>query len=359
MKRTHGFAAALVISIAVLTGGCRKHPAPIPWHQPEPVGAVSPGQFHQIPFGYNPSVSGWPGAVGDIIQNAGSTSAWVRNGTADTAWIVFPQTSIDAGSGGGIVTSAVAPLKIVDGGAIEIADGGIQNPANVVITGGSIVGVNTATRSVQGAMSADDKAFIDDLDLWARTVHDEMIVDVPAVTRCRAFKVPESAGGVALGSTNDGLAEGGGLTANAASMAFGASVHQNTPGGNWSFAFRMVVPAISSGVLSVAGTALVSNASTSIYIGVVGSQDTTHFYAQMNKASAGSINTVLGNWDNHWHDYVVTDDGTTVRYRMDGVLAGSSTTRTNLVAGGMQPFFHSSATGAAVISYYEYCFVAP
>src|SRR5579863_9676288 len=94
-----------ILGAALLAMGCHRsapQPTPIPWHQPTPVGAVSPGQFHVIPFGYNPSVSGWPGAVGDIVQNAGSTSAWVRNGTADTAWQTFP-----GGSSGTLVGPVV------------------------------------------------------------------------------------------------------------------------------------------------------------------------------------------------------------------------------------------------------------
>lgn len=116
----------------------------MPWHQPVPVGAVAPGQFHTIPFGYNPSVSGWPGAVGDIVQNAGSTSAWVRNGTADTAWVVFPQ----AGGGGGTVKSAVLPLQITDAGAVQVVDGGIQSSSAVAITGGTMSGVTITNSSL-------------------------------------------------------------------------------------------------------------------------------------------------------------------------------------------------------------------
>ena len=141
----------VVLVVAALAGGCRKHGAPVPWHQPVPVGAVSPGQFHTIPFGYNPSVSGWPGAVGDIVQNAGSTSAWVRSGTADTAWVAFPQTSIDGGSGGGIAQ---------DGGVLTplAGVGTVANPLAipVVIPPARVVAISNITLS--GTQTIDGRA---------------------------------------------------------------------------------------------------------------------------------------------------------------------------------------------------------
>jgi hypothetical protein len=57
------------------------------------VGALAPGQFRTIPASYDPSVTGYPGAVGDIVQNAGSTSAWVRSGPNNTDWQSFPTPS--------------------------------------------------------------------------------------------------------------------------------------------------------------------------------------------------------------------------------------------------------------------------
>ena len=141
MTTRHQRFIGAALFLAVLAGGCRKHLAPVPWHQPVPVGAVAPGQFHTIPFGYNPSVSGWPGAVGDIVQNAGSTSAWVRSGTADTAWVVFPQTSIDGGSGGGIAQ-----------------DGGVLTPLAGVGTVANPLSIPAATPDAGGYLSATDKA---------------------------------------------------------------------------------------------------------------------------------------------------------------------------------------------------------
>lgn len=99
---------------------------------PHRVGAVSAGIFHTIPFDYNPSVSGWPGAVGDIVQNAGSTSAWVRTGTADTAWQAFP------GSGGGSGT---------------IADGGVAAPLSGNGSTASPLGISIADQTVLGNVS--------------------------------------------------------------------------------------------------------------------------------------------------------------------------------------------------------------
>ena len=109
------------------------------------VGAVSAGIFHTIPFGYDPSASGWPGAVGDIVQNAGGLTAWQRSGQANTAWVSVPT----SGSGGGISPDGgvLYPLACTGTGTcgtaanpLGVADGGIQSPSNVHLLAGTIVG---------------------------------------------------------------------------------------------------------------------------------------------------------------------------------------------------------------------------
>jgi hypothetical protein len=102
---------AIVVATALAVVGCS---GGAPNHGK--VAAVSPGQFRTIPAGYNPSVSGWPGAVGDIIQNAGSLSAWTRFGVNNTDWQAFP------GSGGGSSYTAGTGIAI-DGGVIAATSG--------------------------------------------------------------------------------------------------------------------------------------------------------------------------------------------------------------------------------------------
>lgn len=46
----------------------------------------------QIPATYDPSVSGYAGTVGDILQVAGGGSAWVKFGTGVTDWRKFQPT---------------------------------------------------------------------------------------------------------------------------------------------------------------------------------------------------------------------------------------------------------------------------
>jgi hypothetical protein len=81
----------LVIAAIAAIAGCTTPPE----HK---VGAVSGGQFHTIPASYDPSVSGWPAAVGDIVQNAGSLQAWVRFGSNDTDWRTFPSAGVPGSS---------------------------------------------------------------------------------------------------------------------------------------------------------------------------------------------------------------------------------------------------------------------
>lgn len=75
---------------------------------------VGPPTFQTIPAGMDPNAAHIPGAIGNIIQNAGSTGAWTLT---STGWVAFPQ----AGGGGGTVSSATAPLSITDGGVMQIA----------------------------------------------------------------------------------------------------------------------------------------------------------------------------------------------------------------------------------------------
>jgi len=48
-----------------------------------------------ISASYNPSVSGLPGTVGDVVAVAGGASSWVKFGTGVTDWQAFPTTPAD------------------------------------------------------------------------------------------------------------------------------------------------------------------------------------------------------------------------------------------------------------------------
>lgn len=119
MKTTarNGILAALVV--AVVGAGCAgTMPAP---HRLGTI-PVSQPQFQVIPAGLDPNAASIPGAIGNIVQNAGSSGAWVFNGTA---WVTFPP----VGGGGNVAVRGVATSNItlsgtqtVDGLALNSGD---------------------------------------------------------------------------------------------------------------------------------------------------------------------------------------------------------------------------------------------
>jgi hypothetical protein len=217
--------------------------------------------------------------------------------------------------------------------SIPASGGGGQDPSNVNITGGSIVGVNTATRSVQGAESAADKAYFDDFNAFKKRVYAVMVADIPGLTGFKGYDLlgANLASAAAAAATNDGFVEGGGLSVPNGSGAwtFGATVFQNVPGGNWAIGWRakFASPA-GAGELAQVGIASTDNANF-VVAGTRNSISSTQWSMRFVKAAA-TTDAVGGTPDTAWHDIVITDDGTTVRMRVDGVVVCSQTTRTNL-----------------------------
>jgi hypothetical protein len=79
---------------------------------------MSTGQ--QIPVGYDPSVSGLAGAVGDRVQEADGLAVWEKTGPAVTDW-----EDVTGGGGGG-------SAGITDGVTMD-GDGSIENPYNALL----------------------------------------------------------------------------------------------------------------------------------------------------------------------------------------------------------------------------------
>src|SRR6202142_3860634 len=131
--------------------------------------------------------------------------------------------------GGSVTTDATLTGNGTGGSPLGVTNPA-QSPSAVAITGGSITGVNTATRTVQGAESAADKAYSDDFDGWKKKVYAAMVAADPASTGLKAVDVGTNPpGGTTV--SNDAALEGGGLTTtSAASVLLGASVFQNMPG---------------------------------------------------------------------------------------------------------------------------------
>jgi hypothetical protein len=99
MKRV----ASLLVVVAALGVGCK--PKAHKMGAAAPVGAPA---FQTIPAGVNPNTANIAGAVGNIVQNSGSTGAWALG---PNGWVTFPQDG-GASSGGGINPDGgvVAPL---------------------------------------------------------------------------------------------------------------------------------------------------------------------------------------------------------------------------------------------------------
>lgn len=240
--------------------------------------------------------------------------------------------------------------------------GGGQDPAAVAITGGTIVGVNTATRTVQGAESAADKAFSDDWNAFDKRVYATMIADIPGLTGFKSFRLGQLLPGSAIGAqTNDGKTEGGGMTGPATStfFGFGGSVFQNTPGGNWAIGFRAKFgnPG-TAGEIGYAGLSD-SGGSAVIVCGTRNSVSSTKWTLRVANGVSVTDGTNTGTADTNWHDAVITDDGTTIRFRIDGTLVSSITTRTNLHTSAMIPAVLNDAANNVLVADMAIGYVAP
>jgi len=113
MKGTNVMKRALLVLAMVAALGCAttgSHP-----HGRVGATAIAPPIFQVIPAAMDPSVTGLPAAVGTIVQNSGSLSAWVKTGSDATAWQSFPTT------GGGLT-------PIADQTTLANVSGGSANP---------------------------------------------------------------------------------------------------------------------------------------------------------------------------------------------------------------------------------------
>lgn len=255
----------------------------------------------------------------------------------------------------------------VDGGAPTDIGGG-QNPANVNITGGSITGVNTATRSTQGAMSPVDKAYLDDFDGWKKAVYATMIAAVPNLTGFNAYDLGFNTSGFnpasIPGPCVDANVEGGGVTAptgafgTATSAQFGVSIFQNMPAGNYAFAWEGKITSNAGGEQNQCGVAWQIGTNTArMFIGAVNATSPTKFLFQF-QTNAASTNVQLGTFDTNRHTHIFTDDGTTLNAFTDFVQSGSTATRTNVpLANPMSPYIFASASGKIVVNRIAYGFV--
>lgn len=280
------------------------------------------------------------GAAPDI-QNFPHTSGYTPgSGAIPDGGVLYPL----AGAG-----TAINPLYI--------ADGGIQSPSAVAITGGTIVGTTINGQSPTSAIA--ENAFLAAALGWQRAQYATMIAAVPALTRFSWMKLGEIPVGSAAGAvTDDGNIEGGGLSVTTI-QGFGVGTFQTPTAGNWAIGFRLKVAALASGGVAQFGISSIAGPNTDgIWIGIRYASSTTNFFARI-VASGTTTDTVLGTFDANWHDGVITDDGTTVKYWFDGTLVGSTTTRTNIVTTPYQPFAYGAAGSPALVSRVMIGYVQP
>ncbi len=298
-----------------------------------------------ISASYDPSVSGLPGPVGEVVEVAGGATAWVKYGTGVTQWQAFPGSGSGGASGGGIEDGGVtAPLS----GAGSVAD-------PLVIA--------AATTSVPGSMSAADKVLLNDVTVgnWFALRKAEMVTAIPQLTEFGYQKTgPIYTGGALSPSTADGIdghVEGGGVTFTGGSvMSFGASLFQLPKTGKWAVVFRVKLAAAASG--KTAGIGLINAGSThDIEFMTAFAVDTTHYALEVFTGSAVDVaGTVVV--DGAFHNMMLTGDATNVKAYVDNVLAASSTASA-LTDEPMQAFLLNTTIGHAVVTQYAWGYVKP
>lgn len=226
------------------------------------------------------------------------------------------------------------------GTSIPLAGG--QDPSNVAITGGSITG--TSVQGFTPTQLANYLGFVG--DWWAQKQFVTALGAVPAITGWKDIPVLTNAMSQAAGAaTADAGIEGGGVAPNNATRILSGTIFQNPAGGNWAVFFRASFGALTTAVNGEVGITS-SDGLNGVYFGAVNVTNTTHFVGSIFAAAAGTTNVTLGAADTAMHDIGITDDGTTIKFWVDGVLSGSTTTRTNVPSGiGHQIFVYANTTG--------------
>jgi hypothetical protein len=303
------------------------------------VTALSPPVFQMIPFGYDPSISGLAGAVGNIVQNSGALTAWVKTGSDSKAWAAFPSTG-----GGGTVSSATAPLSIADGGVMKIA---------------------TASETDAGSMSATDKIKLDNLpnNPWSAAAQAAIQAKVPTATMCDY--VPPAVGPWTADSNavyNVPLV-GGAIGANEADGRWITRTQQflqQASAHPWGVAWRGAFAAPQSGKIAYAG--LYNNATGhGVFVGTDFSASTTHLLLSILGGAFSPRVAFTIAADANEHDFLLWFDGTSVSVVQDGVLQATTSTLTNFVneATGFAQFGSLGMTPsfASAVGTIEYCYV--
>lgn len=266
-------------------------------------------------------------------------------------------TNIPAASGGGLSpianntvlgnTSGGSAIPTAQTSANLIAGGIIQDPTNVAITGGSITGVNTATTSIQGAMSAADKTNVNGQRLlanWYQDTANVMAAQVAALTRYRAMRPPSG--------SIDAAVDGGGVTPGAGLFSFwgdGLNVIQNLSTAPWAVGWRAkLASAAVAGHDAEVGICRVAAPRYWVSIFANNANSSTNYCLQL--FSAGGTDTPATSLadDAGWHTFVLTFDLTTVKAIIDGNVVATQSNLTHLTSVAAQPYVFNSVQGDTV-----------
>lgn len=194
---------------------------------------------------------------------------------------------------------------------------------------------------------------------WGAAQQAIMQGQVPALTGFGFMQLGQTPVSQATGAaTGDGNVEGGGMSApNATTRVFGSSIFQSTSGGNWAFAFRAKYASIGAARNSQFGIQSASGAHA-VGINFTTATDATHWLAQIVGGATTTMANVAGTIaDTNWHDFMLTDDATTVKFLIDGSVKTSTATRTNLTTEPMQPYIFNVTLGDLLVSRFFYGFV--
>lgn len=240
-------------------------------------------------------------------------------------------------------------------GSTNLTFVGPQPSNNVAFTGGSESGM-----SLQGFTStqvANDLGVID--GGWLTAQYTQAKTAVPNVTRCKEIPlmmIPPS-GQAPAAVTSDAFVEGGGLNPNSSTRVLTGSVFQNLAGGNWVVMYRGACATLTTGIDCEFGVTKTADASTSIYIGATNATSSTKFIGSI--LGAGTTTTLLSNADNAFHNWMISDDGTTEKYWIDGVVAGSTTTRTNISSAAPSSVYIYGQSASTRGTRAAFCYIEP
>lgn len=198
-----------------------------------------------------------------------------------------------------------------------------------------------------------------DYDGWMAGQITAMLAQVPTLTNFQEVFVAEITPPIAATANNNGAIEGGAFTPTAdTSTIFTRSVFNLPKTGKWAIAFRgsIALPDTASdytdiGICNAGATHTVtahaeqSVSATLIYLSILGATATNVATAVLGSATV--------------RNFLLTFDTTTVKLFIDGTLAASTATLTNLTDEAMFVYAYNHVGGDAKVARCMYGYVAP